>query len=157
MNETVPGAENARTLSPEQFVHRHREAIRWGDMDAFGHVNNVQFFRYLESARVEYALAVLSEQVRPEGENIILADIRCAFRRQLRWPGEIDIYTRAVRIGRTSIGLQQILCLADTDTLVATSDTVLVWFDFKAQRSAQVPDAIRSRIGRYEKTRPQGL
>lgn len=138
------------------FVHRHRETIRWGDMDAFGHVNNVEFFRYLESARVEYALAVLAGQVRAEGENIILADLHCAFRRQLRWPGQVDIHTRTARVGRTSIVLQQIMCVADTDEVAASADTVLVWFDFGKQRSTAVPDEIRAHIAEYEKVRPEG-
>jgi len=145
-----------QAAKPDDFVHRHRETIRWGDMDAFGHVNNVEFFRYLESARVEYAMAVLANEVRAEGENIILADLRCAFRRQLHWPGQVDVYTRTVRVGRSSIGLQQIMCVADTDTVVATADTVLVWFDFKRQRPAAVPDGIRAGIAGYEKLRPEG-
>lgn len=141
----------------EDFVHRHREPIRWGDMDAFGHVNNVQFFRYLESARVEYATAVLSEEVKSEGQNIILADIRCAFRRQLQWPGEVEVYTRASRVGRTSFDLEQVVLRADAREVVATSETVLVWFDFAAQKPTPVPDHIRKRLVAYEKVRPEGL
>lgn len=141
----------------EAFVHRHKEPIRWGDMDAFGHVNNVQFFRYLESARVEYAAAVLVDEVKSEEQNIILADIRCAFRRQLRWPGEVEVYTRASRVGRTSFGLEQIVCRADAHEVVATSETVLVWFDFAAQKPAPLPEHIRKRLADYEKVRPEGL
>jgi acyl-CoA thioester hydrolase len=142
---------------PDDFVHRHRETIRWGDMDAFGHVNNVEFFRYLESARVEYAMTVLAGEVRAEGENIILADLHCAFRRQLRWPGQVDVYTRTKRVGGSSIGLQQIMCLADTDTVAASADTVLVWFDFKRQKPTEVPAGIRAGIARYEKLQPEGV
>lgn len=145
-----------KTPDPDDYVHRHREAIRWGDMDSFGHVNNVEFFRYLESARVEYAMTVLADEVRASGENIILADLHCAFQRQLRWPGAVDIHTRTVRVGRTSIALHQLMCLADTRDIVASADTVLVWFDFTAQRPAPVPDNIRRRIGSYERTPPDG-
>ncbi len=145
-----------RVPKPGDFVHRHSETIRWGDMDAFGHVNNVEFFRYLESARVEYAMTVFANEVRAEGENIILADLHCAFRRQLRWPGQVDVYTRTVRVGRSSIALQQIMCLADTDTIAATADTVLVWFDFKQQKPAEVPTGIRAGIAGYEKLQPEG-
>lgn len=148
-----------RSEAPDlgRFAHRHREAIRWGDMDAFGHVNNVQFFRYLESARVAYALAVIASEVRSQGENIILADIDCAFRRQLVWPGEVEIYTRTRRVGRTSLGLEQVICTADTHEVVATSGTVLVWFDFSAQRPAPLPAAVRRRLADYETVRPEGL
>lgn len=146
-----------QATTPDDYVHRHRETLRWGDMDAFGHVNNVQFFRYLESARVEYAMTVLANEVRAEGENIILADLRCAFRRQLKWPGAVDIYTRTVRVGRTSLALEQLMCEAGTATVAAAAETVLVWFDFRAQRPAPVPEAIRVRLADYERTMPTGL
>jgi len=143
-----------RTPTPGDYVHRHREVLRWGDMDSFGHVNNVEFFRYLESARVEYAMTVLAGNVSASGQNIILADLHCAFRRQLRWPGAVDVYTRTVRVGRSSIVLHQIMCLADTGEVAASADTVLVWFDFDAQQPAPVPDRIRERIGEYERLPP---
>lgn len=145
-----------QATTPDDYVHRHRETIRWGDMDSFGHVNNVEFFRYLESARVEYVMTVLTNEVRAEGENIILADLRCAFRHQLKWPGAVDIYTRTVHVGRTSIALQQIMCVADTQDIAANADTVLVWFDFRSQRPAPVPDAIRARLAEYERSPPAG-
>lgn len=145
------------THAPGDYVHRHREVIRWGDMDSFGHVNNVEFFRYLESARVEYAMTALAGKVRARGQNIILADLHCAFRRQLRWPGAVDIYTRTVRVGHSSIALHQVMCPADTDAIAASADTVLVWFDFAEQRPAPVPDAIRRRIADYEHLPPEGL
>jgi len=126
-------------------------------MDSFGHVNNVEFFRYLESARVEYAMTVLAGEVRARGENIILADLHCAFRLQLRWPGAVDIHTRTVRVGRTSLALHQIMCPAGSRDIAASADTVLVWFDFAGQRPAPVPDAIRRHIAEYECILPEGL
>ncbi len=126
-------------------------------MDSFGHVNNVQFFRYLESARVEYVMTVLANEVRAEGKNIILADLRCAFRRQLKWPGAVDIYTRTVRVGCTSMALEQLMCEADTSTVAASAETVLVWFDFRTQRPAPVPVAIHDRLAGYERVPPAGL
>ncbi len=146
-----------KTPTLDDYVHRYHEVIRWGDMDAFSHVNNVAFFRYLESARVEYALTVLSDKVRAEGENIILADLRCTFQRQIKWPGQVTIYTRTVRVGRTSMTLHQLMCIADTPTVAATAETVLVWFDFLTQQPAPVPDSIRARLAEYEHTPPAGL
>lgn len=36
----------------------HQQTVAWGDMDAFGHVNNVQYYRYIESARIAYLMAL---------------------------------------------------------------------------------------------------
>ncbi|MGH8225576.1 MAG: acyl-CoA thioesterase [Gammaproteobacteria bacterium] len=139
------------------YRHRHREIIRWGDMDAFGHVNNVQFFRYLEGARVAYSREIIASILKAEGESIILADMRCSFRKQLTWPGELDIYTRTVRVGRTSIGLAQIICLAGEERIIATAESVIVWFDFNAQQPVPVPEVLRKRLADYERLRPDGL
>ena len=138
----------------EQFTHRHREVIRWGDMDSFGHVNNVQFFRYLESARIAYALKIIAHEVKSKGESVILADMRCTFHQQLLWPGELDLYTRTARLGRSSIELEQLICRADETDAVATAESVLVWFDFHAQRPAPIPDALRERVLSSESVPP---
>src|SRR5690625_2779452 len=104
--------------TPQSFVHRNRELIRWGDMDAFGHVNSVQFFRYLEGARVAYSSEVAGSYLRAEGESVILADQRCSFLRQLTWPGELDVYTRTAKLGRTSMHLGQIICRAGESDVI---------------------------------------
>ena len=42
------------THKPRLLVHTSRQPIRWGDMDALGHVNNTVYFRYMEQARIEW-------------------------------------------------------------------------------------------------------
>ncbi|MGH8273870.1 MAG: acyl-CoA thioesterase [Gammaproteobacteria bacterium] len=143
--------------SPQSFVHRYREIIRWGDMDSFGHVNNVQFFRYLEGARVAYSREVMGSYLRAAGESVILADQRCSFRAQLTWPGELDVYTRTAKVGRTSIHLAQLICRAGENETIATGEGVMVWFDFEAQQPAPLPEALRRRVVEYECLRPEGL
>ncbi|MGH8162566.1 MAG: acyl-CoA thioesterase [Gammaproteobacteria bacterium] len=140
-----------------KFVHRYRETIRWGDMDSFGHVNNVQFFRYLEGARVAYSSEVVGSCLRAKGESVILADQRCSFLKQLNWPGKLDVYTRTARVGRTSFRLGQLVCRADGEEVVATGEGVMVWFDFDAQQPVPIPEALRRRVAEYERTRPEGL
>ncbi len=150
-----------KTLNPHdeiaKFVHRYRETIRWGDMDSFGHVNNVQFFRYLEGARVAYSRDVVGSYLRAKGESVILADQRCSFLRQLTWPGELDVYTRTARVGRTSFRLAQIVRRTGESEIVATGEGVMVWFDFDAQQPAAIPEGLRQRVLEYERVRPEGL
>ena len=47
-------------MSEQTLLHEHRLDIRWGDMDALGHVNNVIYFRYFEQARASW-LATIGE------------------------------------------------------------------------------------------------
>lgn len=132
------------------YKHSHREAMRWADMDAFGHINNVQFFRYLEAARIAYALSVYTSEIKAQGQNIILANLSCAFRKQLKWPGEVEILTRTVGFGRTSIHLDQVMYIAETEMVAAEAESVLVWFDFQSQLPAKVPKALRHHVAQFE-------
>lgn len=138
------------------FVHRFPLAVRWGDLDPYGHVNNVNFLRYLESGRVAYAHDAYDHPVGPTGENVILADTQCSFRRQLHYPGDIIVLSRTCRIGRTSMTMEQVIVQAGGE-LVATSRSVLVWFDFLAQRPVPVAEWLKARIAAYETTPPEGL
>jgi acyl-CoA thioester hydrolase len=138
------------------FVHRFPLAVRWGDLDAYGHVNNVNFLRYLESGRVAYAHDAYGHPVGPTGENVILADTQCSFRRQLHYPGDIAVLSRTSRIGRTSMTMEQVILQAGGE-LVATSRSVLVWFDFADQRPVPVADWLKARIAAYESILPQGM
>ena len=48
-------------MDEKKLVHVERIAIRWGDMDAMGHVNNTVYFRYMEQARISWFEALLQE------------------------------------------------------------------------------------------------
>jgi hypothetical protein len=51
----------------EKLIHITKMPIRWGDMDAYGHVNNTVYFRYMEQARVEW-IEAMAGVVRPGGD-----------------------------------------------------------------------------------------
>lgn len=142
---------------PRSYAHQFPMAVRWGDMDAYGHVNNVNFLRYLESGRVAYAHSAYERPIKADGENIILADIQCSFKRQLHYPSEITILSRTMRIGRTSMTMEQMILLAPNDELAATSRSILVWFDFVRQRPVPIPDWLKTRLRAYEAVLPEGL
>jgi acyl-CoA thioester hydrolase len=125
-------------------------------MDSLGHINNVIFFRYVESGRIAYIDHVLGND--PDvwgGEGPILADIGCQFLRQLRYPADIDVGTRTVKFGTKSLTLEAEIFLRGEDAPVARSRAVVVWFNYGQQRSVAVPDRVRSAITLYEHTTPE--
>ena len=81
--------------------------VQWGDQDAFGHVNNTVYFRWVETARVVYLEKIGLDGPGPRQPlGPILAAIRCNYRQQVTYPDTIHIGLRTVRIGRTSITLE---------------------------------------------------
>lgn len=145
------------------MTHNNRELynhwlpikIRWGDMDALGHVNNVQYFRYSECARIDYIGCVFGAVSSPKTTGPILADIGCSFYEQVSYPDDLDLGTRAERIGNTSMHLTTAMFRKGTDQLVAQVRAVVVWFDYPKQASGRVPDAVRERIREYERVAPE--
>src|SRR5690242_19475240 len=73
------------------------QAVLWGEMDSYQHVNNVAYFRYFENARLEYIRQVGWFEIEKQtGIGPILASTQARFRRALTYPDTIHIGTRLV-------------------------------------------------------------
>ena len=134
-------------MSEKRLVHRLRMPIRWGDMDAMGHVNNTVYFRYFEQARIDWfvELGAPADPIHPFGPVIVNA--HCAFLRQLRYPGEIEIATYVGAIGRSSFETIQEICRVDQpDVIAASGGAKVVWIDYQREKSVVLPDHLRRRL-----------
>ncbi len=126
-----------------KLIHDTLIPMRWGDMDALGHLNNTYYFRYMEQARVEW-LDALAEPIAPGGIGPVIAHIACDFKRELVYPATIRLCTYVTQIGRSSMKLDHEFRLAtDEQTVYATGHAVLVWVDYSQGGSVPVPDGIR--------------
>lgn len=126
-------------------------AVRWGDQDSFGHVNNTIFFRYFEEARCRFfeeEKIPLDVVVNPK-EGPIMAAADCQFRRQLTWPVDIVVGLRVKEIGNRSFKLHHYLWEKGSDQVAAEGDVAIVWFDFQTQKAAPIPDVLRATLEKY--------
>ena len=133
---------------PEQkkLVHEMQIPIRWGDMDAMGHVNNAMYFRYLEIIRIEW-LHGLGGAPDPQGSGPVIINAFCNFYRQLEFPGTLLAKHYVANPGRTSF--DTFITLERTDdpgTIHAAGGATTVWVDFPRQKSVPLPDWLRSPI-----------
>lgn len=121
--------------------------VRWGDLDALGHVNNTVFFRFFEEARIALLDRVgLRAHRKATGTGPILAATSCQFRRPLGHPDQVTCYAGVTRIGTTSFTVEYVLKSAAHGGVVATGDSVVVHYDYQAQAKAPLPDAIRAAL-----------
>lgn len=122
-----------------------RLPVQWGDQDAFGHVNNVVYFRWLESARIDLLQACPSSvTMSAAGLGPILASIHCDYRRQLRFPDTVWIGSRVARVGRSSVDLEHVVVSeSQGGMVVASGKCVIVVFDYTNQRVSRIPDDLR--------------
>ena len=125
--------------------------VQWGDQDAFGHVNNVVFFRWFETARVEYLhRAGLGHMMSGIGIGPILASIKCDYRQQLSHPDTILVSASITHIGRTSLKMAHLVYSQAQGTIVAQGDSTIVCFDYANQRPTPVPAEVRAQIEQME-------
>ena len=130
----------------KKLTHEMRMAIRWGDMDAMGHVNNTIYFRYLEIARLDW-LYRAGGPPDPAGCGPVIVNAVCNFIRQLEFPGDILARHYVTNPGRSSFDTYITLARADDPSVVyAEGGSKTVWTDFKAQKSAPMPDWLRALV-----------
>ncbi len=109
--------------------------VAWGEMDAFQHLNNIVYFRYLESARIAYfeKLNVLDLMTRT-GIGPILAATSCKFRMPLTYPDKVLVGAKV------------------TNKVAAEGDGLIVAFNYHENKKAIISDELRQRIIDVEKT-----
>ena len=118
--------------------------IRWGDMDAMGHVNNTLYFRYLESLRIEWFQS-LGSVIDKSEQGPIIINAFCSFLRQLEYPGELLARHYVGAVGRSTIDTYATLERTDAPgAIYASGGATVVWTDFKLQKSIPLPQAVRA-------------
>ncbi len=118
------------------FPFRHRETVRFRDLDALGHVNNAVYLTYLEQARIAF-LAPGGAEI----SSMILARVEIDFRAPVALGETVEVSFRPSRVGTKSFELSYELRVGER--LVAEAKTVLVAYDYERAESRPLPDAWR--------------
>jgi acyl-CoA thioester hydrolase len=135
----------------EGFVVVERIPVLWGDMDAFGHVNNTRFIRWFESARIAHFARVGITTTQPEGVAPILAHVSCDYLAPVEFPAEILAGARVTRIGKTSFHQEYVVALSEApERPVANGIGVIVMFDYPSGNTVPIPDDLRVRISELD-------
>ena len=131
---------------PEQkkFVHEMHMPIRWGDMDAMGHVNNTIYFRYMEIISIEWMHAA-GGAPNPQGDGLVIVNAFCNFIKQLEYPGQLLARLYVANPGRSSFDSHTTLERIDEPgTVVAAGGATIVWMNFPKQKSVPLPSQLRA-------------
>jgi acyl-CoA thioester hydrolase len=127
----------------KKLVYEMSIPIRWGDMDAMGHVNNASYFRYLETIRIDWMRSI-GCQPDPQGEGPVIINAFCNFYRQLEYPGDVLMKMYASDPGSSSFESWVTMERADNAGVTyAAGGATTVWVDFRAQKSRPLPDWMR--------------
>jgi acyl-CoA thioester hydrolase len=120
--------------------------VAWGEMDAFGHVNNTVFFRYFESARIAYFRELNHGETQTEGFLPIVASTECTFLRPVHFPDTVFSETRVSRIGNSSFTMEHRITSLEQDTVVAEGKAVVVNIDPSTGKGVALNENLRARM-----------
>ena len=125
--------------------------VAWGDLDAFGHVNNTMFFRYFEDARIAYLDALAFMGGPPNDIGPILQSTMCRFRRPLKYPDTLRIGARVTEVAADRFTMEYRIFSNSLNEVAAEGGGVLVAYDYFKGVKIPLPEAVRTRIDLLEK------
>ena len=131
-------------MPERKLVHVERIAIRWGDMDAMGHVNNTVYFRFMEQARIGWFEALVPRDEAWQGTGIVVANASCNFKRAMNYPGTVEVKVYVAPPGGSSV--PTFYELAIDGELYADGAATVVFVDMARQKPVRIPESIRERL-----------
>jgi acyl-CoA thioester hydrolase len=132
------------------FNFSHRLEVRYGDIDAQGHLNNAKFITFMEHARFKYVEQVGLWRPAQGYENLgqVVASVSCDYRRPVKLGQVVEVAVRVARLGNKSLEMEYRLTVDGVE--VALGRSVHVAYDYKTERSMPVPTRWRELIGQFE-------
>ena len=127
--------------------------IEWGDMDALQHVNNIEYFKYFQAARIAYFEKIDSKSVMGETRvSSILASTQCKFIYPLAYPDSISVGVRVDAMADQYFTMKYAVVSHRHKRLAAIGDAKVVVFDYVNNEKVSIPDEIRKTIIDFEKS-----
>jgi acyl-CoA thioester hydrolase len=133
--------------APRKLVHTTRIPVRWGDLDAYGHVNNTLYFRYCEQARVEWSEQMGFPVRSAAGEGVVVINAACTFLIPITYPATVIVHMYAGDPGRSSVMTWYELRVEGDDRLYAEGSSKIVWMNHQTGRSVPMPETLRAHLG----------
>lgn len=122
--------------------------IDWSEMDLFGHVNNVSFFKYIQAARVNFWEQIgVADLFKTTKVGFTLASVNCQFKKSLYYPGNVKIKTHVEWIKNSSLQLSHTL-FNDEGEVAATAEDVIVMFDYNTNEKVIISEEMKKLIGK---------
>ena len=132
-------------MEPEgRLLHQSEFAIRWGDMDAMGHVNNIMYFRYFEQVRLEWYDQVVSAPLASTSEGMVIVDNHAEYLKPIVYPAFVKAKMYGHTPGRSSFVSTYFLTV--DDVLYTRGSSKIVWIDMAIGKSMPLPQLIRAQL-----------
>ncbi|AFC26655.1 acyl-CoA thioesterase [Saprospira grandis] len=126
-----------------------KQPVAWGDMDAFGHVNNVQYLRYFETARVKYFEDLMTGEKGKGPVQPVVASLTADYKAPVTYPDTLEVKLGVTEMGNSSLKMRAEMHSAK-GYLAVVAHCSIVMFDFVKKRPARISDELRQFIEELE-------
>lgn len=123
--------------------------VQWGEMDAFGHVNNAVYLRYFESARIAY-MRQLPKSLLDSGVVPVIAETACRFRRPVAFPDRLTVGCTITELHEYGFAQEYEIFSREQGTVVTTGVARVVLLDKRSQQKALVAPELHQQIQQLE-------
>ena len=130
----------------ESYRHWSPVTIRFSDQDSLGHINNVALAQYFEVGRTAYVYDIIRAAGCEGRIEFILARLVIDFKRELHYPGAVEVGSRLTRLGRKSLTTGYGIFRGED--CIATSEAVNVFYDMGSRRTIEPPADVRAVLER---------
>lgn len=122
--------------------------VAWGEMDAFQHVNNVEYFRYFENARIEhFERSGIFQVMKETQKGPILAETRCRFKAPLTFPDTVYIGLSISDVGEDCFTHHYTIVSEQLNRVVAEGEGKIVFYDYAQGCRTAIPQSIAEGLG----------
>jgi acyl-CoA thioester hydrolase len=135
--------------------YRQRFTVPFRDVDMFDHVNNVAYLTWCEDIRIRYFEEVVGVPIKGSPKSMIILRMDYHYLRQVGYRDEIILGARTSRFGTKSYDMHYEVWNETRQERAGYGLSVLVAFDYAANRSIPIPDEWRDRVGAYELVKPE--
>jgi len=126
----------------------HAITTRWMDNDVFRHVNNVNYFSFIDTAVTYFEMSEGVVDLLDGPVHCVVAEVMCRYHSSVAFPDRISVGVRVARIGGSSVRYEVGVFRNDEDMAAAEGYFVHVFVDRATQRPVAVPDEARAVLQR---------
>ena len=137
----------------EGFKHKTPIQVRFKDVDMMGHINNADYFSYVEIARLNYYDSVVGADTDWHKQHgLIMAHFEVDFRQAAFFDDKISVYTRCSKLGTKSFDLEWKIIkeASHNEEILAEGKTIVACYDYNTGKTIEIPPERRKLIEEYE-------
>lgn len=128
------------------FRHFRRITTRWMDNDAYGHVNNVVYYAYFDTAVTQHLIETGALDIARSTAVGLVVETQCRYASPIAFPDLVTAGMRVARLGTSSVRYELGLFRDDEDAASAEGHFIHVYVDRATNRPVPLPDAVRAAL-----------